>query len=535
MRIGGLASGIDTDSMIRQLMQVERQPLDRFFQRKQTIEWQRDAYREMNTKLKALEESAFAIRLTGAFNTREAVSSNSSAFTASAASTVQNGTYEFKVNQVATRTRNISTENISQGSSKVSASAKLNDQTAALGENISSYDGDKFTITTFDSAGKRVDKEFTIDTSKSLNDLFKQINDAKLGVRAYYDSAYDRVVFERTDTGSFGPKEGPQPEWQIEFTGDTDFLTDVLKINQASEAAGTKAEVEFRNPVFGADAEPIIVTQNSNRVTIGGLTFNALQTTNGFETVTVSSNTDQAFDNIKAFVDNYNDTIAQIQISLNEPRHRGFPPLTDEQRRELSEREADLWDERAKSGLLRRDPLLTSILTQMRNDLSTPVQTSGRFNQLSQIGITTTSNFRDGGRLEIDEAKLRQALEDDPSAVHQLFNNVADKSLTDIPRAERTADQRNQINNETGLVGRIRASINDTMQKVTSRAGNENRTNQQFTLGRELLDVDSQIDRFQRRLADIESRYWAQFSRMEQAVNQANAQGAQLMSAFMNF
>lgn len=532
MRIGGLASGIDTDSIIKQLMQVERQPLDRFFQRKQTVEWQRDAYRDMNLKLRTLEESASNIRLRSSLNTRVAQSSNEQMFTVTANASVQSGTYQFKVDQVATRTKNISTDAITSGSEKFSTSKKFNEQNGAIGD-VAGYNGDQYTIKTYNSSGVAKEVTITVDTSKSLNDMMKQINDSDVGVRAYYDAAFDRIVFERKDSGAFNGEEVDGANRQIIFSGDTGFLNNVLKVEQGNEQSGVNAVVQFKNPVFG---EETITVDNSrsNRITIGGMTFDVKEPTNGdFQSVTVSSNTDAAFDKIKAFVDSYNEIITEINVAISETRFRDFPPLTDEQRRDLSEREAEMWDEKAKSGLLRRDPILSSVLTQMRNDLYTPVATSGQFNQIAQIGITTTSNFRDGGLLEIDETKLRAALQDDPDSVHQLLNSVASTELTTVPKNSRTAEQRREIESQTGLVGRLRSTINDSINKIIGRAGNENRTNQQFTLGRELISVDSQIDSFQRRLAQIEQRYWQQFTRMEQAVNQANAQGNALMSQLM--
>jgi flagellar hook-associated protein 2 len=527
MQIGGLASGIDTQSIIKQLMEVERKPLDRFFQRKQTVEWQRDAYREMNLKLKSLEESASSIRLRSSLNTRVAKSSNEQAFTVTANSSVQNGTYQFNVTQVATKTKNVSSENITaEGSTtKFSTTAALNTQGEALGD-LSQYDGQSFTVKTYDSNNVEQTVTVNIDTSKSMNDILKQINDSTTGVKAYYDSAFDKIVFERKSTGEF--TADPDVNKQITFGGDTGFLNNVMKIDQANEIAGVDANVEFQNPHF--PGETITETSRSNNITIGGMTFNVTNVTNGFTDVTVSSNTDNAFENIKAFVDKYNETIAEIQTKISEPTYRDFPPLTDEQRKELSEREAELWDEKAKSGLLRRDSTLSSLLTQMRNDIYTPVETSGSFDLITDIGISTTKNYRDGGRLAIDETKLRAALEEDPDSVHQLLNNTADKTLTDIPLADRTAEEQSQITSQTGLVGRLRSTISNSMDQVVKRAGNEYRTNQQFTLGRELINVDNKIDTFQRRLASIEQRYWAQFTRMETAMNQANAQGNALMS-----
>lgn len=51
MRVGGLASGMDTDQIISDLMKAERIPLDKLNQKKQYLEWQRDDYREMNSQM----------------------------------------------------------------------------------------------------------------------------------------------------------------------------------------------------------------------------------------------------------------------------------------------------------------------------------------------------------------------------------------------------------------------------------------------------------------------------------------------------
>lgn len=59
MRIGGLASGMDIDKIVGDLMKAERMPLDKLTQKKQYLEWQRDDYREMNTLLQSLDQTIF--------------------------------------------------------------------------------------------------------------------------------------------------------------------------------------------------------------------------------------------------------------------------------------------------------------------------------------------------------------------------------------------------------------------------------------------------------------------------------------------
>ena len=59
MRISGLASGMDIDKLVSDLMKAERMPLDKLKQKKQILEWQRDDYRSMNTLLQDLDSYIF--------------------------------------------------------------------------------------------------------------------------------------------------------------------------------------------------------------------------------------------------------------------------------------------------------------------------------------------------------------------------------------------------------------------------------------------------------------------------------------------
>ncbi|HLR09963.1 MAG TPA: flagellar filament capping protein FliD, partial [Sporosarcina sp.] len=85
--------------------------------------------------------------------------------------------------------------------------------------------------------------------------------------------------------------------------------------------------------------------------------------------------------------------------------------------------------------------------------------------------------------------------------------------------------------NEQGLATKVRESLRDANRSITNRAGSFGSGNDSFTLGRNLKEMDKQIERFQERMETIESRYWKQFTAMEQAMQRANAQASQLMNA----
>src|SRR5690606_8962365 len=119
----------------------------------------------------------------------------------------------------------------------------------------------------------------------------------------------------------------------------------------------------------------------------------------------------------------YNEIIGKINEKLREERYRDYRPLTDEQRKEMSDREIELWEERAKSGLLRGDIILSNALSNMRTAFYNNVDTDGPFKHLAEIGIKTTANYMEGGKLEINETKLKEALAQDSDAVYKLFSN----------------------------------------------------------------------------------------------------------------
>src|SRR5690606_25455559 len=62
---------------------------------------------------------------------------------------------------------------------------------------------------------------------------------------------------------------------------------------------------------------------------------------------------------------------------LLERRYYDYPPLTEAQRKEMEEEDIRLWQERARSGLLRGDAMLSSILSSLRQALGAVVSGTG--------------------------------------------------------------------------------------------------------------------------------------------------------------
>ncbi|WP_246366900.1 flagellar hook-associated protein 2 [Paraliobacillus salinarum] len=497
MRIGGLASGIDTDSIIADLMKAERIPLQKMKQDKIWTEWTRDAYRELNTKFSQFDQLFSSMKRASSYKVKSAISSQSDAITAKASSGTPPGSYSIEVSQLATNAINVSSTGISTDpSNKIDPLAPLSEQMDKLGGGTlpSSL---SFTTYQNDPAGEV--HEIQIDATDSLSDVLTKISDGT-GINAFYDVQTDKVVMETKATGDFNVGGN-----EIDFSSDGGFFANIFNITNAGEKGGTNAKFNYNG---GIDLE-----SKTNTTTVNGLTLTFNNVTSGQARISVTNDVDKAVDSITEFVNKYNELIESVNGKVTEKRHRDYKPLTEEQKKDMSESEIELWEEKAKSGMLKSDSMLSSALTGMRQDWYQTVDTGNAdINHLSAIGITTSKSYSDNGKLVIDEEKLRAALQNDSDAVYKLFYNT---------------DENNQ-----GLVNRLESSVKQTMENINNRAGKTTWTDEQYTLGKKLKDMETRMDDFQERLTDVENRYWRQFTAMEKAIQKMNQQSAYLSQQF---
>ncbi len=349
-----------------------------------------------------------------------------------------------------------------------------------------------------------VQDQFLITADMSLSSVLSTINNSSVGVTMFLDDATGKISVTRKETGSFH-SEGVE----MSFSGG--FFKETLQLNEANEKGG-------QNAIFTLNG--LETERTSNTFTAGGMTITLKDTfidSAAPITLSAQTDTDSIFDTIKAFVDEYNEILGYMNSKLTEERFRDFRPLTDEERDAISEKEAERWEEKARSGLLRSDNLLRSGLDRMRLDFYSPVNSAleSAFNQLASIGITTSSDYLERGKLVIDEDELRAAIEEDAEGVFNLFAATGDSY------------------EEQGIGRRLRDTLQTTISDIGNRAGGRGgrMLNHQFTIGREVDRINDRISNFERRLEQKEARYWRQFNAMEAAMARANSQYETLFSA----
>ncbi|MBU8906012.1 flagellar hook-associated protein 2 [Desertibacillus haloalkaliphilus] len=594
MRISGLATGMDTEQMVADLMRAERQPVNKMLQDRQWLEWQRDDYRDMNLKLQTFRSNLFdGVMMRSNLDSKSVTSSNESNVTATATASATNSTYAISdVSQLASAAYNVSTDSITGDDQTsidpnesiwtqqdhFSATAwntihEDNDEVTFTSDsdtiklsngaidtvnsitvdgteytivqdpdNIGNeevyvdvttgslqfseeleegtvvnadyhYDTFDFDITTYTSDGK-VEESFTFDGSATLNDVIEEVNGSDLGVNMMYDSFTDQVSITRTETGNFNTAETEGDYFGSEIGFNGSFLTEDLKLKNAYEDADgviQRYEEGGENAQFSING--LETERQSNTFEVDGVTFTLNQTFSESTTLNVQTNTDDVFDQIMEFVDEYNELIADVNGKTTESRQRDYPPLTDEQKDAMSEKEIEQWEEMARSGTLSSDRILSSGMNQLRLDAYSPVENEdASYQLLSDIGVNLVSDYQARGMFEVDETELRQAIENDAEGVYQLFAANGDSF------------------EEQGVARRMRESLKGTIDSVSDRAGGTDFGGNQHTIGRNIDNINDRISNFERRLQQTEERYWSQFTAMERAIQQANAQADQMFA-----
>jgi flagellar hook-associated protein 2 len=526
MRISGLASGMNIDEIVTNLMKAERMPLDKITQKKTYTEWQRDDYRTMNTALSELDTLIFeGIGKQASFNKKTVTTSNDDVLSV----TNVNSTSDFsgsvsKVTQLA----NAATMVSEKSATKIDGSAITITSTTTM-ENLGIL-AQPIKIEAIDKDGKLVSYSLDIASTDTLESVINKIN-ADSGVNVFFDEKEQRFSIQAKNTGV--PKDDKTTAIDeslaaaIQLTGD--LFTNVMKLNtdsnndKASDGTTITGASKGQNAILTYNG--LEIERSSNTFTINGAKLTLKKTTEaGDAAVTFSStpDVDAIYGTIKKFVDSYNGLIANISEKTSEKKNTAYSPLTDTQREALSDDEIEKWEIQAKKGTLRRDSTLSSLLTKMRTSIYSSVSDSS-IGSLAKVGISTTSNYLEGGKLEIDEEKLRAAIEEDPNGIYNLFmvnveKTVDGKQVTDLEKS--------------GIARRLRADLGAAMKDISTKAGKSSSVNNTFTLGRLLDDYEDKISTFEEKMKNLESRYYKQFNAMESAINKANSQSASLASFF---
>jgi flagellar hook-associated protein 2 len=416
LQITGLASGLDTNSIISALMAIDRQPETQLQNQQKGLLAQKSQLTSIQSALQNLALNVSALDDPGLWaNTQNVTSSDATRVSASMTSSSGAGVggYQVSVTQLANSSQKTFTYN-----------SPTSDETITI-----HGDGDG---TGTGAAYGQYDYQMTIKAGESVDDFVSAVNADSNGPVYAAKTASGQVILSERQSGQPGAQ-------YIQIQGDTQNA-----LTQVAARAGQNASYSVDNS--GA------LSSRSNTITdaIAGVTLslNAVTTASGPITINVGApgpNSASVQAAVKTFVDSYNSIVDQINTQLTQKTNTSDPTV----------------------GTLFGDSELTDLLGNMRQAIYTAVPGLSGVTSLADIGVTTgaasgSATFSQDsvdGKLTIDSTALANAIQNNPNGVKQMLeswssslaqivNNEAQPSGTLDTRIQGDTAQSNDISDQ---------------------------------------------------------------------------------------
>lgn len=385
--------------------------------------------------------------------------------------------------------------------------------------------------------------EYSVDTT--LGTIMNDINkNEKAGVKVSYSTTSNQFVFTSTHGGSGGRIEigddGANLAAKLFGAVEYDGQGNIAKVrgkgvanyqgNEFSVIQGQDARMEaYVNGV------KTTLTSGTNTFDIDGFKVTAngtFEATNASERVTFDKkvDADKIVDAVKSFVEDYNKVLAEINKQYStQPDHKNtYKPLTDDQKADMTEKQIEEYEAKAKQGLLFGDNDLGNLSNALRFVFSN--------SNLDAIGVSVSTSYSDRGRITLDETKLRSALASDPDAVAEAFTApLEQKQVTNSDGSTSWVDD----TSSGGAISRLKvrldkyaATTGATKGILIEKAGSQYSPTAllQNTLQDRIDSYDDVIDTLTDRLNDKIDFYTSKFSKLETLIAQMNSQSSYLSS-----
>lgn len=494
IRITGMNSGLDTDSMVKELVSAYNKKADIYRGNQKKLQWKQDAWKELNTKVKNfVSKSVSNMRFSTNYMKKKTTSSNSSVASVVTSDNAVNGRQTLKVTKLAQTGYLTGGELKLADDKKVTGSTKLSELGYSGAENI--------TLKMKDGRTQEIDLN---DGDITVNEFVSRVNGAfeKGGVNASFDGSTGRIFISSVESGA---------DNDFEFVGNTDALKSLGLTIGTGENAGNDGTAK---KLDGSNAEIILngvkYENNTNTISVNGLTITANSVSDDEVVLATETDYDSIYGNIKSFLTEYNSLIKQFDTLYNADSADKYSMLTNEEKEVMSDDEVEDWENKIKSALLRRDSNVATISSTMRETMLKTYTIADKTYSLASFGISTPEYLLaaeneknmyhiDGDPDDADTAgqpdKLKAAIAADPNAVAGFFQALSNDLYEKMNELSRSSDYRSYGN------------FYDDKQ-----------------IQKEYDDWTTKISDYEDYVADMEEKYYKQFTRMEKAMGEMQSQ-----------
>lgn len=409
--VTGLTSGIDYNTMIDQIMKLERQPITRMQSQQADYNKTISVYGDLSSKLAALKTAAEGMKTATSFYARTATSSDETVFKATAASSAAAGNYTITVTALAQAHR-IASSTVAAETSTVSVASG----------NFSFHVGAAGATTTV-----------AVDATTTLANLRDAINTKNGDAQASIinDGTAYRLVLTSKTSGVANP---------ITVTENVTSLA----LPTGPVAGGTQLQAA-QDAAFSIDTLSMTRSTNTFADAIGGVTITL--TKGGSGTLSVTNDTDTIQKKIEGFVSAYNDVVSLVSTNAI------FDTTTK------------------KGGPLTGEATARDVVSRLQGIIGSRVEGLPEgLRALSQIGIKTVRD----GKLSIDSSVLTDKIATNLVGVSALFTATGGVANTVWDYADRATDAiTGSLSYRKKGLGTIVSRLDSDIAKVEARLTRE--------------------------------------------------------------
>lgn len=487
LRMTGMFSGLDTQSIIQELVAARQTKVDKQKKAQTALSWKQDAWKELNTKLKNLMNKTISnMRFASSYAKKTTKVSDSTVASVITGENAVNSVQSLQVKQMA-KTAYLTGAELKGKEGKLTALSKLSE--------IDGFDFEGEGNFTIETGGKSVEVNITEETT--ISDVLNQLKSA--GLNASFDANNGRMFISSKESGAAN-------DFTIKASdeGGAAALSALgITSDKATKIDGQDAEIYLNGAKF---------TSSSNTFDINGLTITVQRETAGAgtdtgETITITTDddTDGIYDMIKSFLKEYNEIVNEMDKLYNADSAGSYEPLTDEEKEALSESEIEKYEQKIKDSLLRRDDNLSTVNSALQSIMSAGVEVNGKTMYLYDFGIDVLGYFN-----AADNEKHAYHIDGDSDDEYTSGN--ADKLKTMISNDPDTV-----ISFFTQLSRNLYSKM-DELSK--SRDGYRSYGNfyDDKKMQSDYDDYTKKIADLEAKLADYEDMWYKKFSKMETAL-----------------
>lgn len=429
LQITGLASGLDTNSIIQELMAIDRQPLTNLQNQQKGVQALNTNLSGIQSALQNLASSAQALSATTLFsNSQTANSSNPSAVSATTTSNVGAvvGGYQVAVTALA----GASQSTYGFTSQSVANTVTVNSSTAGTGAPPNTY---------------------SLAAGATAQDLANAVNADNSG-SVWATVVNGNIVFSDRTTGS-----------QSSFT--VSDSAGALSASPLASSAGHDAAYTINGGAPQTSASNTVANAIPGvTLTLSGLTGTGTPATVNVSPPSISTSAVQ--NAVQSFVGAYNSVLSQITTQLGQR-----PVSTD-----------------PTQGTLYQDPGLQGLLTNMRQAMYTGGSgLPAGMASMMDIGVSTGSASSGplnqnaiGGQLALNAATLTQAIQTNPSGVTAVLKSWSQNFATLVNAVaapggtidSRVQGDNSQISFMASQISTMQSGLNDKQAALQQQFAN---------------------------------------------------------------